>query len=137
MAEESTDHFEFDCYSDTGFGHLDRGVVVLNCTKKSLDSSAELNAWLNKHSAFSKLLAKPKYDFIIAYDYNNIKTVTPFPSLPRARVLSMSHNRIDDIASGAFTNLCNLNELDLSHNALTGEYDKNNQSWIYEVRFRS
>ncbi|XP_072159509.1 podocan isoform X1 [Bemisia tabaci] len=116
----SEDTFAFDCYSDTGFGHLER-AVVLNCSGKALASTAGLGTWLLQHATFAELLAKPKIELTLSFDSNAIRTVGVFPHLPRARRLSLSRNLIQEILPGAFTNLTNLHELDLSHNLITGK----------------
>jgi Leucine-rich repeat (LRR) protein len=56
------------------------------------------------------------------FSYNNIEVVHPItPQYPSSiKEVILSHNKIDTIVRGAFDNLINLENLDLSYNKITG-----------------
>ncbi|KAL0130696.1 hypothetical protein PUN28_002374 [Cardiocondyla obscurior] len=83
----------------------------IDCTNRSLETHFDSKQWFN-------ITAKE-----ITFEHNQLVYVRPFPAIVVQKLI-LRRNRIVRIDVGAFKELSNLIELDLSYNQLTAEYLK-------------
>ncbi|KAJ9591611.1 hypothetical protein L9F63_001825, partial [Diploptera punctata] len=100
-----------------------------NCYKKALIQSLYTVNCVNEnlHYAFPDPGHWPDYSFesdtrmAVNFDWNMIKHLNKFPSIPGIVSLSLRYNHMTSLEEGAFMDLVNLKALDLSYNELTVE----------------
>ncbi|XP_018402021.1 PREDICTED: leucine-rich repeats and immunoglobulin-like domains protein 2 [Cyphomyrmex costatus] len=93
----------------------------VDCNNRSLETHFEKERWLDTTAK------------VISFERNRLVHVTPFPRIIVERLI-LRRNRIARIDYGAFKELVNLTELDLSHNQLTSQML---QPHIFEGKFSS